>query len=77
MHDDAPTERSVVLAERSVAQQRSDDAQPKRRWGYMRDDVFIALPVTPLLALDKQPPFDVELPTREVRHIIEEPTLSP
>lgn len=45
----------------------------RRRWGYMIGDAFIPLPMPPLLALEKEPPFDVTLPTGKVRRVIEEP----
>jgi hypothetical protein len=45
-----------------------------KRWGYMAGGVFRALPKIPMLSVGLgPPPFDVELPTGEIRHIIEEP----
>lgn len=45
-----------------------------RPWGYMRGETFIRLPKQPmLLAGLGPPPFDVELPTGRMRHVIEEP----
>jgi len=43
-------------------------------WGFMEDGVFVALPLRPMLeARLGPPPFDVTLPSGEVRHIIEQP----
>jgi hypothetical protein len=46
----------------------------ERAWGFMEGGKFTPLPKRPmLLACLGPPPFDVELPSGEVRHIIEEP----
>ena len=44
-------------------------------WGFMLNGAFRRLPKPPLLMGNfGRPPFDVTLPTGEVRHIIEAPT---
>ena len=45
-------------------------------WGFMIDGEFILLPKQPLLLAGFiQPPFDVELPSGQTRHIIERPEI--
>lgn len=45
-----------------------------KRWGFIQHGVFCPLPKMPmLLARLGPPPYDVRLPSGEVRHIIEEP----
>jgi hypothetical protein len=55
-----------------------DDPEPEddgKTWGYMVDDQFRALPKRPLLLAGfTRAPFDVTLPSGDVRHIVEAPT---
>lgn len=46
-----------------------------RLWGYILDDgTFRPLPMAPLLGAGMgPPPFDVTLPSGEVRHVVEAP----
>ena len=45
-----------------------------RRWGFMEDGAFVALPKMPMtMAQLGPPPFAVTLPSGEVRNIIEDP----
>ena len=55
--------------------ERDSDRDTPLPWGYIGPEgVFIPLPKVPmLLAGLGPPPFDVELPSGEVRHIIEQP----
>lgn len=53
----------------------TDELQlPARRWGYMAAGEFRPLPLQPLLLAGLgPPPFDVTLPSGEIRHVVEEP----
>jgi hypothetical protein len=43
-------------------------------WGYWRGDTFALLPKPPLVMAGLgRPPFDVTLPSGEVRHVLEQP----
>jgi hypothetical protein len=45
-----------------------------KRWGFMENGVFRPLPKIPMLRIGLgPPPFDVEMPSGEIRHIVEEP----
>lgn len=45
-----------------------------RIWGFMSGDKFIRLPKQPLLLAELgPPPFDVTLPSGEIRHVVHEP----
>lgn len=52
-----------------------DESDDGRAWGYVTDDgVWHALPKTPLLLAGfGPPPFDVELPTGEIRRVVHNP----
>jgi hypothetical protein len=58
----------------------SDQAREKalladpRKWGFMSDEQFIALPKVPMiLGGYGPPPFDVTLPSGQIRHVIAAP----
>lgn len=52
--------------------------KPDHDWGFMLGDTFRKLPVEPLLLAGLgPPPFDVELPTGEIRHVISDPSYVP
>ncbi len=45
-----------------------------RRWGWIVNGEFRPLPIEPLLDAGLgPPPFDVTLPSGEVRHVVEDP----
>lgn len=51
-----------------------DDRNTPNPWGYVIDGVFRELPKVPMLRAGLgPPPFDVTLPSGEVRHIVERP----
>lgn len=52
----------------------ADRKSSVKRWGFMSGDCFVPVPKEPLVAAGyTTPPFDVVLPSRAVRRIIEEP----
>lgn len=60
------------MTEEQSREHPTDDGLP---WGYIIEDgTWRALPKTPmLLAMLGPPPFDVTLPSGEIRHIIHRP----
>lgn len=49
----------------------TDDGQP---WGFMSGQQWVPLPKTPLLLAELgPPPFEVKLPSGDIRHVIHRP----
>lgn len=61
------------MAEFEFKKRNFDDGLP---WGYIgKDGAWRPLPKTPMILAEMgPPPFDVTLPTGEIRHVIHEPT---
>lgn len=51
-----------------------DENDDGREWGYMNGEDFVSLPKTPLLLGGfGPPPFEVSLPSGDVRHVVHRP----